>query len=205
MNLLGPQHYALLETADQLRVLCGVLNKKEIDSLGMDESRFITCGDSELKAYNGHLHKLRNNKAKVGALNLRKHLGPWQSQKKLVDSHSNGWTYQVWDPGKSYKNQHFWRVIACIGAFRNLLNMNWDPIENMKFKHWHNLTWFPSYELFNSHMASKGKAPAKAPSTRVRGRQEDHERFGGAILHTWCTEDRAHFKCGVVRLRNFPK
>ncbi|MED6175380.1 hypothetical protein PIB30_077846 [Stylosanthes scabra] len=124
MNLLGPQHYALLETDDQLRVLCGVFDKKEIDSLGKDESRFITCGESELKAYNGHLHKLRNNKAKVGALNLRKHLGPWQSQEKLVDSHSNRWTNQVWDPGKSYKNQHFWRVIACIGAFRNLLNMN---------------------------------------------------------------------------------
>ncbi|MED6207077.1 hypothetical protein PIB30_032529 [Stylosanthes scabra] len=136
MNLLGPQHYALLEMDDQLRVLCGVLDKKEIDSLGMDESRFITCGESELKAYNEHLHKLRNNKAKVGALNLRKHLGPWQSQEKLVDSHSNGWTNQVWDPGKSYKNQHFWRVIACIGDFRNLLNMNWDPIENTKFKHW---------------------------------------------------------------------
>ncbi|MED6224074.1 hypothetical protein PIB30_080243 [Stylosanthes scabra] len=60
----------------------------------------------------------------------------WQSQEKLVDSHSNGWTNQVWDPQKSYKNQHFWRVIACIGAFRNLLNMNWDPIENTKFKHW---------------------------------------------------------------------
>ncbi|MED6190732.1 hypothetical protein PIB30_108764, partial [Stylosanthes scabra] len=76
MNLHGPQHYALLETDDQLRVLCGVLDKKEIDSLGMDESRFITCGESKLKAYNGHLHKLHNNKAKVGALNLRKHLGP---------------------------------------------------------------------------------------------------------------------------------
>ncbi|MED6133984.1 hypothetical protein PIB30_033290, partial [Stylosanthes scabra] len=117
-------------------VLCGVLDKKEIDSLGMDESRFITCGESELKAYNGHLHKLCNNKAKVGALNLRKHLGPWQSQEKLVDSHSNGWINQVWDPEKSYKNQHYWRVIACIGDFRNLLHMNWDPIENTKFKHW---------------------------------------------------------------------
>ncbi|MED6137014.1 hypothetical protein PIB30_061044 [Stylosanthes scabra] len=38
MNLLGPQHYALLETDDQLRVLCGVLDKKEMNSLGMDES-----------------------------------------------------------------------------------------------------------------------------------------------------------------------
>ncbi|MED6222229.1 hypothetical protein PIB30_062350 [Stylosanthes scabra] len=129
MNLLGPQHYALLETDDQLRVLCGVLDKKKMDSLGMDESRFITCGESEFKDYNGHLHKLHNNRAKVGALNSRKHLEPWQSQEKLVDSQRNGWTNQVWDPGKSYNNQHFWGVITCIGAFRDLLNMNWNPIK----------------------------------------------------------------------------
>ncbi|MED6198181.1 hypothetical protein PIB30_063613 [Stylosanthes scabra] len=135
MNLLGPQHYRLLETNAQLRVLCGVLYKKEMNSLGMDESRFITCGESEFKAYNEHLHKLHNNRANVGASNLKKHLGPWQSQEKLLDSQRNEWTNQVWDPGKSYKNQNFWRVIACIGAFRDLLNMNWDPIENTKFKH----------------------------------------------------------------------
>ncbi|MED6202369.1 hypothetical protein PIB30_104654 [Stylosanthes scabra] len=39
----------------------------------------------------------------------------------------------------------------------------------------------------------------------VRRRKVDHERFGGATLHTWCTEDRAHFKCRVVGLRNFHK
>ncbi|MED6175426.1 hypothetical protein PIB30_078201 [Stylosanthes scabra] len=78
-------------------VLCGVLDKKEMDSLGMDESRFITCGESEFKAYNGHLHKLHNNRAKVEASNLKKHLGPWQSQEKLVDSQRNEWTNQVWD------------------------------------------------------------------------------------------------------------
>ncbi|MED6128234.1 hypothetical protein PIB30_095656 [Stylosanthes scabra] len=89
MNLLGPQHYGLLETDAQLRVLCGVLDKREMDSLGMDESRFITCGELEFKAYNGHLHKLHNNRAKVGASNLKKHLGPWQSQEKLVDSQRN--------------------------------------------------------------------------------------------------------------------
>ncbi|MED6221593.1 hypothetical protein PIB30_056258 [Stylosanthes scabra] len=76
MNFLGPQHYGLLETDGQLRALCGVLDKKKLDSLGLDKSR------------------------------------------------------------KSYKNQHVWGVIACIGAFRDLLNMNWDPIENTKFKHW---------------------------------------------------------------------
>ncbi|MED6225675.1 hypothetical protein PIB30_095913 [Stylosanthes scabra] len=136
LNLLGPQHYALLETDVQLRVLCGVLDKKEMDSLGMDESRFIACEESEFKAYNGYLHKLHNNRAKVGALNLRKHLGPWQFQEKLVDSHSNGWTNQVWDPEKSYKNQHFWGVITYIGGFRDLLKMNCFPIENTKFKYW---------------------------------------------------------------------
>ncbi|MED6149101.1 hypothetical protein PIB30_059240, partial [Stylosanthes scabra] len=73
-------------------------------------------------------------------------------------------------------------------------------------------------------MASKGKAPAKASSTRARGstsqqqpllevqlyetpthaerakileeRKVIHERLGGVTLHAWCTEDRAHFKCG---------
>ncbi|MED6138569.1 hypothetical protein PIB30_075459 [Stylosanthes scabra] len=54
-------------------------------------------------------------------------------------------------------------------------------------------------------MASKGKAPAKASSTGVRGKRVDHERFGGVTLHTWCAEDRAHFKCGVVGLRKFHK
>ncbi|MED6152936.1 hypothetical protein PIB30_096739 [Stylosanthes scabra] len=136
MNLLGRQNYALLETDDQLRVLCRVLDKKEMDSLGMDESRFITCGGSEFKAYNGHLHKLHNYRAKVGSLNLKKHSGPWQSQEKLVDSKRNGWTNQVWDPEKSYKNQHFWEVTTCIGTFRDLLNMNWNPIENTKFNWW---------------------------------------------------------------------
>ncbi|MED6175203.1 hypothetical protein PIB30_076182 [Stylosanthes scabra] len=90
----------------------------EIDSLRMDESRFITCGELEFKAYNGHLPKLHNNRAKVGASNLKKHLGPWQSQEKLVDSQRNGWTNQVLDPGKSYKNQHFCGVTTCIRTFR---------------------------------------------------------------------------------------
>ncbi|MED6162101.1 hypothetical protein PIB30_067173, partial [Stylosanthes scabra] len=134
LNFIGPQHYALLETDDQLRTLCGVLDKKEMDSLGLDESRFITCEKSEFKSYSGHL--LHNNRAKVGAFSLRKHLGAWQFQEKLVDSHSNRWTNQVWDPGKSYENQNFWGIITRIGAFRDLLNMNWDPTENTKFKHW---------------------------------------------------------------------
>ncbi|MED6199432.1 hypothetical protein PIB30_075881 [Stylosanthes scabra] len=114
-------------TDGQLKALCGVLDKKKEDSAELG---------SEFKAYSGYLHKLHNNRSKIGALSSKKHLGPWQSQEKLVDSQRNEWTNQVWDPGKRYKNQHFWRVIACIGAFRDLLNMRWDPIENMKFKHW---------------------------------------------------------------------
>ncbi|MED6174682.1 hypothetical protein PIB30_071374, partial [Stylosanthes scabra] len=39
----------------------------------------------------------------------------------------------------------------------------------------------------------------------VRGRRVDHKRFGGVTLHTWCTEDRAHVKCGEVEFRNFHK
>ncbi|MED6199152.1 hypothetical protein PIB30_073245 [Stylosanthes scabra] len=105
MNLLGPQHYGLLETNDQLRVLCGVLDKKKMDSLGMDESRFTTSGGSEFKAYNGHLHKLHNNRAKVGALNLKKHLGPWQSQEKLVDSKKNTKFKHWWGFKEEFKHK----------------------------------------------------------------------------------------------------
>ncbi|MED6126331.1 hypothetical protein PIB30_077429 [Stylosanthes scabra] len=136
MNLFGPQHYGLLETDGQLRALCGVMDKKKMDSLGLDKSRFITCGESEFKAYSGHLHKLHNNRTKVGALNLRKHLGPWQSQEKLVDSQSNGWTNQVWDPGKRYKNQHFWGLTTYLGILASLMYMIWSPTNHTKFKHW---------------------------------------------------------------------
>ncbi|MED6126212.1 hypothetical protein PIB30_076165 [Stylosanthes scabra] len=76
MNFLGPQYYGLLETDGQLKALCGVLDKKKMDSLGLDKSRFITCGEAEFKAYSGHLHKLYNNRTKVRTLNLRKNLGP---------------------------------------------------------------------------------------------------------------------------------
>ncbi|MED6125843.1 hypothetical protein PIB30_072438 [Stylosanthes scabra] len=136
MNFFGPQHYGLLETDGQLKVLCGVLDKKEMDSLELDESRFITCGKSEFKAYGGHLHMLHNNRAKVGTLSLRKHLGPWQFQEKLVGSQNSGWTNQVWDPGKSYKSQHFWGFITCLGILANLIYMIWNPIKNTKSKHW---------------------------------------------------------------------
>ncbi|MED6123761.1 hypothetical protein PIB30_052415 [Stylosanthes scabra] len=114
MNFIRPQYYGLLETDDQLRALCGVLDTKGMDSLVLDESRFITCGKSDFKAYSGHLHKLHNNRAKVRALSMRKHLGPWQFQEKLVNSRNNGWTNRVWDLGKSFMNRHFWGVIKLI-------------------------------------------------------------------------------------------
>ncbi|MED6173133.1 hypothetical protein PIB30_056439 [Stylosanthes scabra] len=136
MNFLGPVHYGLLDTDGQLKDLLGMLDKKEMDSLELDESRFITCGESEFKAYSGKLHKLHNKKAKVGALNLRKHLGPCQFQEKLVYSQNNGWTDQVWDPGKSYKSQHFWGFITCLWILANLIYMIWNPIKNTKSKHW---------------------------------------------------------------------
>ncbi|MED6144200.1 hypothetical protein PIB30_013314 [Stylosanthes scabra] len=136
LNFIGPQHYALLETDDQLGALDGVLDKKETESLELNASKIITCGESEFKSYSEHLHKLHNNRANVGAFSLKKHLGPWKLQEKLVESHRKGWRNHVWDPGKSYKSHHFWGVITCIRDFRDLLNMNWDPLEPTKFKHW---------------------------------------------------------------------
>ncbi|MED6175439.1 hypothetical protein PIB30_078318 [Stylosanthes scabra] len=136
LNFIGPQHYALLETDDQFGALDGVLNKKEKEPLELNASKFITCGKLEFKAHSEHLHKLHNNRAKVGTLSMKKHLGPWQLQEKLVDSHKKGWRNHVWDPGKCYKSHHFRGVITCIRAFKDLLNMNWDPLEPTKFKHW---------------------------------------------------------------------
>ncbi|MED6163023.1 hypothetical protein PIB30_076091 [Stylosanthes scabra] len=40
MNFLGPQHYGLLEMDGQLKALCVVLDKKKMDSMELDESRF---------------------------------------------------------------------------------------------------------------------------------------------------------------------
>ncbi|MED6177068.1 hypothetical protein PIB30_094242 [Stylosanthes scabra] len=136
LNFISPQHYGLLETDGQLRALCRVLDTKGMNSLVLDESRFITCGKSEFKTYSGHIQKLHNNRAKIRTLSMRKHLGPWQFQEKLVSSQNNGWTNRVWDPGKNFMNRHFWGVIVCIGAFRVLLNINWDPLGPTKFKHW---------------------------------------------------------------------
>ncbi|MED6208174.1 hypothetical protein PIB30_042627 [Stylosanthes scabra] len=61
MNCLGPQHYGSFETNGQLKALCGVLDKKKMDSMELTESKFKEC--------NGLLHKLHNNKAKIGWAN----------------------------------------------------------------------------------------------------------------------------------------
>ncbi|MED6176455.1 hypothetical protein PIB30_088350 [Stylosanthes scabra] len=100
-----------------LRALYGVLDTKGMDSLVLDESTFITCGKSEFKVYSGHLHKLHNNRARIRALSMRKHLGPWQFQEKLVNSQNNGWTNRVWDPRKNFMNRHFWGVICLHWSF----------------------------------------------------------------------------------------
>ncbi|MED6149560.1 hypothetical protein PIB30_063676 [Stylosanthes scabra] len=74
LNFIGPQHYALLETNGQLKAFCSVMDKKEMDSLGLDESRFITSENP--KICSRHLLKLHNNRGKVEAFILRKHLEP---------------------------------------------------------------------------------------------------------------------------------
>ncbi|MED6199296.1 hypothetical protein PIB30_074670 [Stylosanthes scabra] len=88
LNFIGPQHYGLLETDGQLKALCGVMDKKEMDSLWLYESRFITCGKPKIRSR--HLLKLHNNRGKVGVFSLWKHLEPCQFQEKLVDSQSDG-------------------------------------------------------------------------------------------------------------------
>ncbi|MED6159313.1 hypothetical protein PIB30_041246 [Stylosanthes scabra] len=99
MNCLGPQRYGLFKTDGQLKALCGVLDKKKMDSMELSESKFKEC--------NGLLHKLHNNKVKI-----------W-------------WANQVWDPGKSFMDHHFWEVTHCMGALRSL-----NPLGYTNFKHW---------------------------------------------------------------------
>ncbi|MED6139179.1 hypothetical protein PIB30_081483 [Stylosanthes scabra] len=126
LNSISPQHYGLLETDGQLKALCGVMDKKEMDSLGLDESRFITC--EKPKICSRHFLKLYNNRGKVGAFSLRKHLEPCQFQEKLEDSQNNGWTNQVWDPGKSYKKTNATTKIG--GNFKRNLSIN--PLDEAK-------------------------------------------------------------------------
>ncbi|MED6160474.1 hypothetical protein PIB30_051795 [Stylosanthes scabra] len=98
MSCLGPLRYGLIETDGQLKALCGMLDKKKMDSMELSESKFKGC--------NGLLHKLHNNKAKIG------------------------WANRVWDPGKSSMDHH-WEVTHCMGALRSL-----NPRRHANFKHW---------------------------------------------------------------------
>ncbi|MED6133569.1 hypothetical protein PIB30_029359 [Stylosanthes scabra] len=58
------------------------------------------------KGCNGLLHKLHNNKAKIG------------------------WANRVWDPGKSSMD-HYWEVTHCMGALRSL-----NLPGHTNFKYW---------------------------------------------------------------------
>ncbi|MED6208293.1 hypothetical protein PIB30_043654 [Stylosanthes scabra] len=98
---------SLLETDGQLKALYGVLDK------------------SKFKSYNGHLYKLHHKRSRVGA--LRKYLGPWLFQEKLVDSQNTGWTNQVWDSGKSAISEQFWRLISSVRVLRGLVYTIWNP------------------------------------------------------------------------------
>ncbi|MED6220933.1 hypothetical protein PIB30_049551 [Stylosanthes scabra] len=136
LTFIGQQHYGLLETDGQLRALCGVLDKKEVNIRWLNDSRCIMGGVLKLEAQNGERpHKFPCYVIDAKRWNLRKHLESWPFQEKRNDQQGLGWTNRVWDPGRSFMNRHFWGVIACIGAFRGLLNINWDPLGHTKFKH----------------------------------------------------------------------
>ncbi|MED6174842.1 hypothetical protein PIB30_072850, partial [Stylosanthes scabra] len=94
MSCLGPLQYGLIEMDGQLKALCGVFDKKKMDSM-------------ELSECNGLLHKLHNNRAKIG------------------------WTNRVWDPRKSFMDHRFWEITHCMGALRSL-----NPPGHTNFKYW---------------------------------------------------------------------
>ncbi|MED6206693.1 hypothetical protein PIB30_029306 [Stylosanthes scabra] len=98
MSCLGPLRYGLIEMDGQLKALCGMLDKKKMDSMELSESKFKGC--------NGLLHKLHNNKAKIG------------------------WANRVWNPGKTSMDHH-WEVTHCMGSLRSL-----NPPGHTNFKHW---------------------------------------------------------------------
>ncbi|MED6161699.1 hypothetical protein PIB30_063194 [Stylosanthes scabra] len=99
MDCLGLQHYGSFEMDGQLKALCWVFDKKKMDSMELTESKFKEC--------NGLLHKLHNNKAKIG------------------------WANRVRDPRKSFMDHDFWEVTHCMGALRSL-----NPTRHTNFKHW---------------------------------------------------------------------
>ncbi|MED6226723.1 hypothetical protein PIB30_106503, partial [Stylosanthes scabra] len=109
LNFIGPQHYGLLEMDGQLKALCGVLDKKEVDFRWLNDSRCIMDGVLKLEAQNGERpHKFSSYVTDAKRGNLRKHLESWPFQEKRDDQRGVGWTNRVWDPGKSLMNRHFW-------------------------------------------------------------------------------------------------
>ncbi|MED6112261.1 hypothetical protein PIB30_060096 [Stylosanthes scabra] len=91
----------------------------------------ITCGESKFKAYSGHLHKLHNNRAKVRSLSMRKNLGPWQFQEKLVNPQNNGGLTKFGIPEKVTRINTFGDFI---GALRSLVHATWDPRDHCNYK-----------------------------------------------------------------------
>ncbi|MED6134860.1 hypothetical protein PIB30_040873 [Stylosanthes scabra] len=67
MNCFGPQRYGLIETDGQLKALCGVLDKKKMESTELNESKFKGC---------------HNNKAKIGWANR-----VWDPGESSMDHH----------------------------------------------------------------------------------------------------------------------
>ncbi|MED6186065.1 hypothetical protein PIB30_063202 [Stylosanthes scabra] len=103
---------------------------EEVEEKNEDQEAEDVDHEVENKDKDGYLHKLHNNRAKVGALSSRKHLGPWQFQEKLVDSQNNGWTNQ------NTKSKHWWRFIASVEALRSLMHATWDTRDQCNNKNW---------------------------------------------------------------------
>ncbi|MED6160940.1 hypothetical protein PIB30_055978 [Stylosanthes scabra] len=74
MNCLGPQHYGLFEMDGQRKTPCGVLDKKKMDYMELNESKSKACS--------GLLHKIHNNRAKTGWANR-----VWDPGKSFMNHH----------------------------------------------------------------------------------------------------------------------
>ncbi|MED6111753.1 hypothetical protein PIB30_055197 [Stylosanthes scabra] len=86
-----------------------LLHEEDDESLtqeGMHECLEEKMDSMELSECNGLLHKLHNNRAKIG------------------------WANRVWDPGKSFMDPRFWEITHCMGALRSL-----NPPGHTNFKH----------------------------------------------------------------------